>query len=98
MMTTIFLEGTSGSEMFIFYGLIILVMYMFFFRPQMKRQKEEKKFQQEIKKGSRIVTTSGIHAKILDVSDTFVIIESENSRLKIEKSAISKSLSDQINK
>lgn len=97
-MTTIFLEEVSGSPMLLFYGLIILVMYMFFFRPQMKRQKEEKKFQQEIKKGSRIVTTSGIHAKILDVSDTFVIIESENSRLKIEKSAISKSLSDQINK
>lgn len=98
MMTTIFLEDTNGPPMLIFYGLIILVMYMFFFRPQMKRQKEEKKFQQGIKKGSRIVTTSGIHAKILDVSDTFVIIESENSRLKIEKSAISKSLSDQINK
>ena len=78
--------------------MILLVMYLFFFRPQMKKQKEESKFRQEVKKGARIVTTSGIHAKILEVGDNFLIIESENSRLKIEKSAVSKELSAQYQK
>ena len=78
--------------------MILLVMYLFFFRPQMKKQKEEAKFRQEVKKGARIVTTSGIHAKILEVGDTFLIIESENSRLKIDKSAVSKELSAQYQK
>lgn len=78
--------------------LILVVMYLFFFRPQMKQQKEEKKFREEVKKGMRIVTTSGIHGKILEVGDNFFIIESENSRLKVEKSAISAQLSAQYNK
>jgi preprotein translocase subunit YajC len=72
--------------------LIILVMYLFFFRPQMKKQKEEARFRDEVKKGARIVTTSGIHGKILEVADKHLIIESENSRLKIEKSAVSKEM------
>ena len=87
----------GGMEVLVFYGLIILIMYMFFFRPQRRRQNEERQFQQEIKKGTRIVTTSGIHGKILDVGDTYLIIESENSRFKIEKSAISKNMSEQYN-
>lgn len=69
-----------------------------FFRPQMKKQKEEKLFRDEVKKGTRIVTTSGIHAKILEVGDTYLVIESENSRFKIEKSAVSKDLSAQYSK
>jgi preprotein translocase subunit YajC len=78
--------------------LILVVMYLFFFRPQMKKQKEEKLFRDEVKKGTRIVTTSGIHAKILEVGDTYLVIESENSRFKIEKSAVSKELSAQYSK
>ena len=96
-MNTIFLqsEGIMGLAPFI---LILAVMYLFFFRPQMKKQKEEKLFRDEVKKGTRIVTTSGIHAKILEVGDTYLVIESENSRFKIEKSAVSKELSAQYSK
>ena len=77
--------------------LVLVVMYFFFFRPQIKKQKEENKFRKEISKGMRIVTNSGIHGKILEMHDTYLIIESENSRLKIEKSAISKELSAAYN-
>lgn len=95
MILSVFLQAAGGGG----FGsllpllLVIVVMYFFFFRPQIKRQKEEKNFQNEISKGMRIVTTSGIHGKILDVEDTYIILESENSRLRIDKSAISKSMS-----
>lgn len=69
-------------------------MYFFFFRPQMKKQKEERNFQKEIAKGMRVVTTSGIHGKILEVQDTYIILESENSRLKVERSAVNKQMSE----
>lgn len=74
--------------------LVIVVMYFFFFRPQIKRQKEEKKFQQEIAKGMRIVTTSGIHGKILNIDEDTIILESENSRLRIDRSAVNKQMSE----
>lgn len=94
LMTVLLQAGGGGFGSLLPLLLVIVVMYFFFFRPQMKRQKEEKKFQQEIAKGMRIVTTSGIHGKILSVDDTSVVIESENSRLKIEKSAINKQASE----
>lgn len=95
---TLFLQEGGGGGAFgslMPFLLILLVMYFFFFRPQMKRQKEESKFRNEITKGMRIVTNSGIHGKILEVLDNALIIESENTRLKVEKSSVSKELSKQ---
>ena len=95
MILSIFLQAAGGGG----FGsllpllLVIVVMYFFFFRPQIKRQKEEKNFQNEISKGMRVVTTSGIHGKILEVEDTYIILESENSRLRIDKSSVSKAMS-----
>ena len=85
----------GGLASFLPLILIVLVMYLFFFRPQMKKQKEEGKFRKEVKKGNRVVLTSGIHGKVLEVGDAHIIIEAENSRLKVEKSAVSKELSAQ---
>ena len=64
-------------------------------RPQMKRQKNEKKFQASIKKGARIITSSGIHGKIVDLmdSDNTCVIETGAGKIKFERSAISMELS-----
>lgn len=94
MILSILLQVEGGIATFLPFLLVIGVMYFFFFRPQMKRQKDEKSFQSEISKGMRVVTTSGIHGKILEVQDSFIILESENSRLKIERSAINKQMSE----
>ena len=71
---------------------ILAVMYFFFLRPQMKRQKEETKFRNVLSKGMRIVTSSGIHGKISDLDEHTMVLESENSRLRFERSAVSKEL------
>ncbi|HAD97785.1 MAG TPA: preprotein translocase subunit YajC [Cryomorphaceae bacterium] len=93
-MLAIFLQAGGGLGGFLPLLLVLVVMYFFFFRPQIKRQKEEKKFSTEgLSKGMRVVTNSGVHGKILEIQDTTVILESENSRLKLERSAISRELS-----
>ena len=96
-MMNLFLQAAAGGGVMSLlpFFMILGVMYLFFFRPKMKKQKEETKLISEVKKGSRIVTTSGIHGKILEVADNYIILESENSRLKLEKSGISKELSAQ---
>lgn len=88
-------EGGSGIPSLVMFGLLLLVMYFFFFRPQMKKQKEEGKFQESVSKGMRVVTSSGIHGKILEVGEKQLVIETENARMRIERSAISKELSAQ---
>jgi len=70
--------------------LVMVVFYFFMIRPQMKKAKQQKKFRENIKKGDKIITIGGIHARILEVQETTFIIEVENgNRLKIEKAAVS---------
>jgi len=93
MYTTIVLQagGTMGN--FILIPAMLLVIYLFMIRPQMKRQKNEKKFQSEIKKGAKVITTSGIHGKIVDLTDDACVIETGAGKIKFERSAISMELS-----
>lgn len=92
-MIHIFLQSAGGFQQFLPLLLVLVVMYFFFFRPQMKKQKEERKFQSSLAKGMRVVTNSGIHGKILDLQETTITLETENARLKVNKSALSKELS-----
>ena len=75
--------------------LIVVVFYFFMIRPQSKKSKEQKKFREALKKGDKIITIGGIHAKILEVQETTFVIETEGQgRLKIEKSAVASSTTD----
>jgi len=65
-------------------------------RPQMKKQKELKKFREGLKAGDKIVTIGGIHGKILEIADATVLIQSEGTKLRIEKSAVSSSMEDTL--
>lgn len=74
---------------------MILVLYFFMIRPQMKRQKKEKAFQAEIKKGAKVITASGIHGKIVEINstDNTITLETGAGKIKFERSAISMELS-----
>jgi preprotein translocase subunit YajC len=91
------LLGEGGSTILMFV-LMFVVFYLFMIRPQMKKTKEEKKFREELKKGDKIVTIGGIHAKIAEVKETTLMIDTgEGQRLKIEKTAVSKDNSASLN-
>ncbi len=88
-------EGQNPLMQFLPLVLIVVVFYFFMIRPQMKRQKDLKKFREELKKGDKIVTTGGIYGKIIELSETTLIMEVEGqSRLKIDKVAVIKDMSD----
>ena len=74
--------------------LIVVEFYFFMIRPQMKKQKEMKKFRERLKAGDKIVTIGGIHGKILEVADSTVLISAEGTKIRIEKSAIATSTED----
>ena len=77
--------------------LIVVVFYLFFIRPQMKKSKDQKKFREALQKGSKVVTIGGIHGKILEVSDKTVTIEVANQvQMKFEKSAVSMNEATQL--
>jgi preprotein translocase subunit YajC len=92
----IFLQKAVGSLMSMLPIIaMIAVFYFFIIRPQMKRQKKEKAFQAEIKRGAKVVTSSGIHGKIAEINDAdnTITIETGAGKIKFERSAISMELS-----
>ena len=94
-----FLQEAAPGGIMSFLPLIaiVAVMYFFFIRPQMKKQKEENKFRSALVKGMKVVTTSGIHGKILEVEEKTILVECVNCRLRFERSAISKELTAAVN-
>ncbi len=79
-----------GSQLFLLGGLL-LIMYFFMIRPQMKRSKEAKKFRENIQKGDKVVTIGGLHGRVLEIEDTTVLVSIETGKVRIEKSALSAS-------
>jgi preprotein translocase subunit YajC len=78
--------------------LMFVVIYFFMIRPQQKKAKSEKQFEADLKVGDRIITKSGIHGKIAELSDSTVVIETMSGKLKMERSAISMEMSASLDK
>ncbi len=93
-------SAQGGGFQFIFLGLMILVFWLFFIRPQAKRAKNQKKFIEELQRGDKIVTIAGIHGTINKINEdgTLNIEISPGSYIKIEKSAISMDWTNALNK
>ena len=93
-MLTVYLlaDASTGVMNFLPLIAIVVVMYFFMIRPQVKKQKEETKFRSEIKKGDKVITLGGIHAKVLETNDETLIIQAEGgtSKFKINKTSIAK--------
>jgi preprotein translocase subunit YajC len=84
-------QSTQGSmwSTLIMILLLILIFWLFYIRPQSKKNKVMQKFRDSLKKGDRIVTIGGIHGKIVDFDGNTVIIETEGQgKIRVEKSAI----------
>jgi len=99
MTATILLQATGfGTQQLIMLGLIALVFYFFMIRPQLKKQKDQKKFVEELKKGDKVITTAGMHGRIVEINDVSVLIETEGGgKIRFDKSAISLDASKALN-
>jgi preprotein translocase subunit YajC len=99
MITTILLQAGSGFgiQQLLPLGLIAVVFYFFMIRPQVKKQKDQKKYVTELKKGDRVVTTAGIHGRIAEVAETTFLVEVETGKIRFDKSAISLEASKALN-
>lgn len=87
----------AGMTNLLFFGLMILVMWFFFFRPQMKKQREQNKFGEALEKGDEVVTSSGILGKINKIEGNIITLEvGTKTYIRITKGAISKEMTDAV--
>ena len=79
--------------------LMFVVVYFFMIAPQMKRQKNEKKFAAALKKWDKVITKSGMNGKVVDLNDkdSSCIIETMSGKIKFDRSAISMEMSKKLN-
>ncbi|MCK0199349.1 preprotein translocase subunit YajC [Ornithobacterium rhinotracheale] len=84
--------GGDGMMSLVFFGLMFVIMYFFMIRPQVQKQKRERKFQESLDRGARIVTTSGIHGKVVEINGDIVTVETGAGKIRFEKTAISQEL------
>jgi len=93
MISTVILQAAGGNNLMgtiIPMVLIMVVFYFFMIRPQVKKAKEHKKLVGELGIGDKIVTTAGIHGKIVGANETTFLIEVEGgTKIRFDKSAIS---------
>ncbi len=88
-------NGAGTYSTLIMLVLIFVVFYFFMIRPQMKKQKEIKKFRDSIKEGDKVITAGGIYGKVKAVkTDTIVLEISEGVKITIDKGSVYASAAD----
>lgn len=91
MNATVLLQAQQGGMLtsLIMIVLIFVVMYFFMIRPNVKKQKEIKKFQDSLKNGDKVVTAGGIYGKVKDVKETEVLLEvSQGVCITVDKNSV----------
>jgi preprotein translocase subunit YajC len=92
MLQYIFLQVPQGNSPLIgmlFPLLIIVVFYFFLIRPQVKRQKDQQKFVDNLKEGMEVVTNAGIVGRITKIDGVIVrLMVDEKTFMRVLKTSI----------
>ena len=80
---------TGGLEGLLFPIGLILILYFFMIRPQVKRQKEHRKLVEGLAKGDEVATDGGLMGKITDLGESFAELEiAEGTKVKIRRQSV----------
>ena len=77
--------------MIIMLVMMFAIMYFFMIRPQQKKQKEIRNFQNSLKVGQKVVTGGGVHGEVKKVELAEPLVEIEVAKgvvIKVEKSYV----------
>ncbi|MEO6190086.1 MAG: preprotein translocase subunit YajC [Saprospiraceae bacterium] len=77
--------------------LVFVIMYFFFLRPQMKKQKDQTTFLSNVKKGDQIATGSGLIGRVSRIEEEIVDLQLDSKTfIKILKNSISKEATESL--
>lgn len=99
----IFLQGDApplaGMVNMLFFLAMFAVVYFFFLRPSVKKQKAQEAFSEELIKGKEVVTTSGIIGRINKIEEGIVHLQiDQKTFMKVVKGAISREMTENLHK
>jgi preprotein translocase subunit YajC len=91
-------SGSTGSTILSFlpFILIFVIFYFLLILPQQKRQKKLKAMLEALKKGDKVVTSSGIWGTITNLGkDTVTVQIADNTKIKVQRDHISRVRGDE---
>lgn len=91
----------GGMGMLIMIIAIFVIMWLFMIRPQQKKQKEIRKFQNSLTEGAKVVTGGGVYGTVKRVDLTTNTVEVEIARgvvVVVDKNCVFADLSSQTQK
>jgi preprotein translocase subunit YajC len=78
-----------GWVSFVPFALILAIFYFLILLPMKRRQKKIQEFQEALKVGDKVITTSGIYGHITRVSDKSVQLQiADKVRIEVARSAM----------
>ena len=82
-------QQPSPWDFYIMIGLMILVLWLFMWRPESKRRKEMQKFREGLKKGDKVITAGGIYGTVKEIKERTLLIEVDgNVTLRVDKNMV----------
>lgn len=81
--------GFMQQYSIIMIGLMVLVLWLFMWRPEAKRRKQMQEFRNGLKKGDKVITAGGIYGVVKEIKETTLLIEVDgNVTLRIDKNMV----------
>ncbi len=84
-------DGGSGMTMnLMFIAFMVLIFYFMIIRPSSKRRKDHQKMLDALKKGDKIITSSGIYGTVAGMDEKTILVQiADNVKIKLDRSSIS---------
>ena len=88
---------STGPDLPFFFMIaaLFLIFYLLVFRPQQRRQKEQDALLKAVEKGDQVVTSGGIHGRVVGTTDDVLTLEIDDTkgvRLKIDRRSVDRRL------
>jgi preprotein translocase subunit YajC len=84
--------GNTGGDLsfIIMMAILFAIFYFLMIRPQQKKQKEIKEMIANLTHGDTVMTSGGVHGKVVALTDTVVTLEiADKVRIKVDRNFIS---------
>lgn len=90
--------GSGGMGSILMIVALIAIFYFFMIRPQSKKQKEMKKFRENMKSGDKVITAGGIHGRVREIkkNGTAVLEIAEGVKITIDTTMIYPTMQDAV--
>ncbi len=82
--------GSSDTIMGLLFPIgLVVILYFFMIRPQVKRQKAHKQLVEALGKGDEVVTSGGVVGRVTELGDDFASLEvAEGVNIKVRRQAV----------